>query len=90
MSGSGSTGPTCSCADRPTLEHRLICWLLLFVGVSMLMLFGSFTFGLLIFSVFATAGWFHARDYGLIVANPVPRADRGATGPAGLKVPRGQ
>ena len=34
----------------------------LFVGVSMLMLFGSFTFGVVIFSVFATAGWFQARD----------------------------
>lgn len=34
----------------------------LFVGVSMLMLFGSFTFGLIIFNVFATAGWFQARD----------------------------
>ena len=34
----------------------------LFVGVSMLMLFGSFTFGLILFSVFATAGWFQARD----------------------------
>jgi type IV secretory pathway TrbD component len=34
----------------------------LFVGVSMLMLFGSFTFGLIIFAVFATAGWFQARD----------------------------
>jgi type IV secretory pathway TrbD component len=34
----------------------------LFVGVSMLMLFSSFTFGLVIFSIFATAGWFQARD----------------------------
>jgi type IV secretory pathway TrbD component len=34
----------------------------LFVGVSMLMLFGSFTFGLIIFAIFATAGWFQARD----------------------------
>jgi type IV secretory pathway TrbD component len=34
----------------------------LFAGVSMLMLFGSFTFSLVVFSVFATAGWFQARD----------------------------
>ena len=34
----------------------------LFAGVSMLMLFGSLTFGVVIFSVFATAGWFQARD----------------------------
>jgi type IV secretory pathway TrbD component len=34
----------------------------LFVGVSMLMLFGSFTFGLIVFGIFATAGWFQARD----------------------------
>jgi hypothetical protein len=34
----------------------------LFAGVSMLMLFGSFTFGVIIFAVFATAGWFHGRD----------------------------
>ena len=34
----------------------------LFAGVSMLMLFGSFTFGVIIFSLFATAGWFQARD----------------------------
>ena len=45
----------CGCDRRMFLSG-------LFVGVSMLMLFGSFTCGLILFGVFACAGWFHAKD----------------------------
>jgi type IV secretory pathway TrbD component len=45
----------CACDRRLFLSG-------LFAGVSMLMLFGSLTFGVVIFSVFATTGWFQARD----------------------------
>jgi hypothetical protein len=34
----------------------------LFVGVGMFMTLGNFTFGLIIFAVFATMGWCQARD----------------------------
>jgi len=40
-------------------------------------------------SVFAR-GWFHARDYGLMVANPIERSENPKGEPAKLVIPRGQ